>query len=595
MPLCFGASASVRASTKIQLARWPGRRPDLLAVDHPLVAVELGAAPEVAEVGAGVRLGVALAPDVLAGEDAREEVLLLLVGAPLRGCVLPTIWMPNTSLPTPAGTPALVNSSARITCSSAVRPAPPYSFGQRAASSRFVVERAPPLEREVVDLVAVERADALPAGGQVLGEERLDLLAVGLGFGGVGRLHRAEGSPSVRLRRTGRTAAADSRPRRRRRAGPRRGRRARSSVPRGNSRRADDRARPGRRRRTASPKPRATEPATTARRRSSSAPPTPRARPTSSPVRSIVSAGRPRRPAAGDRRRSPCPTPRPRGSPRPPHTHGRPSGSTMTWPMWPALPAAPSSSRPSSTMPPPTPVDTTMARKSRSPAAAPRQPSPSASALASLSTTVGRPTRSRTRRAQREVAPAGDVQRRHRLAARRHRPAAADAAHDRRDGRRRPRHAKRRRRRSPPTAREQLAVGVGAGGRHARRRRSTVAVHGRPAPAASLVPPMSTASDDPSTSGTEPYSAATAVRSRRRGLTLAVTVRPVRGRPGQERTPRGHTRDGGSPRAAPQETRTEPFADVFGAIARQHRAGHPGQARGDRARARCAWSPRATC
>ena len=60
-----------------------GRRPDLLAVDHPLVAVERGPAAEVAEVGAGVGLGVALAPDVLAAEDAREEVALLLLGAPL--------------------------------------------------------------------------------------------------------------------------------------------------------------------------------------------------------------------------------------------------------------------------------------------------------------------------------------------------------------------------------------------------------------------------------------------------------------------------------------------------------------------------------
>ena len=46
--------------------------------------------------------------------------------------------------------------------------------------------------------------------------------------------------------------------------------------------------------------------------------------------------------------------------PRAPHPHSWPSGSTITWPMWPALPSAPSRSRPSSTMPPPTPVDTTI-------------------------------------------------------------------------------------------------------------------------------------------------------------------------------------------------------------------------------------------
>ena len=57
------------------------RRPHLLTGDHPLVAVALGAGLHVGEVGAGVRLGVALAPDLGAGEDPGEEPALLLVGA----------------------------------------------------------------------------------------------------------------------------------------------------------------------------------------------------------------------------------------------------------------------------------------------------------------------------------------------------------------------------------------------------------------------------------------------------------------------------------------------------------------------------------
>src|SRR5450631_2058839 len=48
-------------------------------------------------------------------------------------------------------------------------------------------------------------------------------------------------------------------------------------------------------------------------------------------------------------------------------------------------------------MPPPMPVETTMARKSRRPEAAPIQPSANASALASLSTKVATPVRSRSR------------------------------------------------------------------------------------------------------------------------------------------------------------------------------------------------------
>ena len=58
--------------------------PDLLAVDDPLVAVELGPGLEAGQVGAGVGLAEALAPGDLALEDARDELLLLLLGAPLQ-------------------------------------------------------------------------------------------------------------------------------------------------------------------------------------------------------------------------------------------------------------------------------------------------------------------------------------------------------------------------------------------------------------------------------------------------------------------------------------------------------------------------------
>ncbi len=68
------------------------------------------------------------------------------------------------------------------------------------------------------------------------------------------------------------------------------------------------------------------------------------------------------------------------------------------------------------------------------PRAAPIQPSPSASALASLSTNVGRPVCAARRAAERKRAPRGDVERRHVLAARVHRPAAPDADGDRAGG-----------------------------------------------------------------------------------------------------------------------------------------------------------------
>ena len=129
---------------------------------------------------------------------------------------------------------------------------------------------------------------------------------------------------------------------------------------------AERRARPARRRRT----PRRSRAPPSRPRRPAAGragwPPTP---PPARPA-CRCAAARPRRPRPGRGRWRPrcrCPTPRPRGSRGAPHPHARPSGSTITWPMCPALPAAPSSSRPSSTMPPPTPVDTTIAMKSRWP------------------------------------------------------------------------------------------------------------------------------------------------------------------------------------------------------------------------------------
>src|SRR5581483_3357039 len=55
--------------------------PDLLAVDDVVVAVLDGPRLHGGEVGAGAGFGEALAPDVVALDDAREVLLLLLLGA----------------------------------------------------------------------------------------------------------------------------------------------------------------------------------------------------------------------------------------------------------------------------------------------------------------------------------------------------------------------------------------------------------------------------------------------------------------------------------------------------------------------------------
>ncbi len=59
------------------------RGPGLLAVDDEMIAVQHRLGAQAGEVGAGVRLGVALAPDMLAGENLRQVVGLLFLGAVL--------------------------------------------------------------------------------------------------------------------------------------------------------------------------------------------------------------------------------------------------------------------------------------------------------------------------------------------------------------------------------------------------------------------------------------------------------------------------------------------------------------------------------
>ena len=58
-----------------------------------------------------------------------------------------------------------------------------------------------PLLGEGAGGVVVERTDALPVGGEVLGQEGPDLLAVDVGFGGVGQFHDPNATPTDALQR----------------------------------------------------------------------------------------------------------------------------------------------------------------------------------------------------------------------------------------------------------------------------------------------------------------------------------------------------------------------------------------------------------
>ena len=80
MPCCFFVprGRTDQAEHPVRLPRVG--RPDLAAGAHQIVAVVDRGHGQGGEVGPGLRLGIALAEEHLAGEDAREEVVLLSLG-----------------------------------------------------------------------------------------------------------------------------------------------------------------------------------------------------------------------------------------------------------------------------------------------------------------------------------------------------------------------------------------------------------------------------------------------------------------------------------------------------------------------------------
>ena len=84
IPLCLG-DVGIRPGHDEPERRDVGQRgPDLLPVEHPLLAVALGPGRQPGDVGPGAGLAEELAPDLLVGEEG-PEVALLLLGRPVGG------------------------------------------------------------------------------------------------------------------------------------------------------------------------------------------------------------------------------------------------------------------------------------------------------------------------------------------------------------------------------------------------------------------------------------------------------------------------------------------------------------------------------
>ena len=208
------------------------RRPDLLAVEDEHVAAPLHPRAHRCEVGAGIRLGEALAPDLLGGQDLRQVRLLLLLGAVRHDRRPGHAESDHADVRRRARQRRLLE----VDRLEAVRRAgAAVLLRPRQAGVARVVERAAPVavERVVEPLRAA--APAAPLLREIRVEPGAQLRAEGGFLGSVAEVHVPEPSPPrgfgrdlrSRFRRTARAsgrprrAAAGSPPRRRPRRRPR--------------------------------------------------------------------------------------------------------------------------------------------------------------------------------------------------------------------------------------------------------------------------------------------------------------------------------------------------------------------------------------
>jgi hypothetical protein len=175
--------------------------PHLLAVDDPLVAVEHGLGLERGEVGAAVGLAEALAPAHRAVQDLREELLLLLLGAPLQDGGADERVAEEVGAQRRLGPGELLGEHDALHRGEALaavllrpRGADPATLEELRGPA--LVERLALLGRHLQRLAALGGVD--PAGGEVLLQPRADLGTERLGVGGVAQVHVTSIDPRVK-------------------------------------------------------------------------------------------------------------------------------------------------------------------------------------------------------------------------------------------------------------------------------------------------------------------------------------------------------------------------------------------------------------
>ena len=155
-PLCLARVRVGAGDEHAPLGVLGARRPDLLAGDDPVVAVADGAGLERGEVRAGLRLGEALTPDLLAGEDRLQEPLLLLVGPPRHERRAGQQEAERVGRQRRAGRAR--SSSKKIADSVTPASRPPYSRGQCTAAQPPSCSRRLPVAPPAIARGVVARA-----------------------------------------------------------------------------------------------------------------------------------------------------------------------------------------------------------------------------------------------------------------------------------------------------------------------------------------------------------------------------------------------------------------------------------------------------
>ncbi len=188
MPRCLETVGSVRASTKIQLAR--------VANDVQIFCPSIthSSPSSAARVLRPARSEPAFGSEnpwhhVSSPERMRGRNRCFCSSVPHFRSVLPTIFTETVSLAGPSGTIARGTLLHQDDLFELAPPAAAVLRRPRQAEQPVLVQGPPPARHECGRVVSRERADSRPVGGEVLGEEAADLRAERLGLGSGAEVH----------------------------------------------------------------------------------------------------------------------------------------------------------------------------------------------------------------------------------------------------------------------------------------------------------------------------------------------------------------------------------------------------------------------